>query len=233
MRFRLVSIISDFQPEGLCISWMGPLPLRLCPFIFSAQNRPLLFLTPPAHPLESGSLPREPGSRSSRRTSFPLRARLAVRATDAHRPLPVRWGIAGGREGFPVFRALRTAPASLQTLQRRGVKAAAQIRALRNSAPPQLPTPPPPISTRPSGTFRGASTAGWVWRGCADGEGAGFWGPGELLGPLLADGSPACRDDALREPRAARAGLSAYGLACRATCAWGAAVEPEISMRLE
>ena len=141
MRFRLVSIISDFQPEGLCISWMGPLPLRLCPFIFSAQNRPLLFLTPPAHPLESGSLPREPGSRSSRRASFPLRARLAVRATDAHRPLPVRWGIAGGREGFPVFRALRTAPASLQTLQRRGVKAAAQIRALRNSAPPNFLPP--------------------------------------------------------------------------------------------
>ena len=133
---------------------MGPLPLRLCPFIFSAQNRPLLFLTPPAHPLESGSLPREPGSRSSRRASFPLRARLAVRAAGAHRPLPVRWGIAGGREGFPVFRVLRTAPAALQTLQRRGVKAAAQIRAhfLRNSAPP-LPTPRLPAPRVPRGPF--------------------------------------------------------------------------------
>lgn len=55
------SPFSDFQPEGLCISWMGPLPLRLCPFIFSAQNRLLLFLTPPAHPLESGSLPGKRG----------------------------------------------------------------------------------------------------------------------------------------------------------------------------
>lgn len=141
MRFRLISVISDFQPEGLCISWMGPLPLRLCPFIFSAQNRLLLFLTPPTHPLESGSLPREAGSRSSRRASFLLRAGLAVPAADAHRPLPVRWGIAGGREGFPVCLALRTAPAALQTLQRRGLKAAAQIRAHfpRNSEPHFLP----------------------------------------------------------------------------------------------
>ena len=182
MRFRLVSIISDFQPEGLCISWMGPLPLRLCPFIFSAQNRPLLFLTPPAHPLESGSLPREPGSRSSRRASFPLRARLAVRATDAHRPLPVRWGIAGGREGFPVFRALRTAPASLQTLQRRGVKAAAQIRALRNSAPPQLPTPRLPSPRVPRGPFGapppqgGSGGDAQMGRGLVSGVQESCWG---------------------------------------------------------
>lgn len=183
MRFRLVSIISDFQPEGLCISWMGPLPLRLCPFIFSAQNRPLLFLTPPAHPLESGSLPREPGSRSSRRASFPLRARLAVRAAGAHRPLPVRWGIAGGREGFPVFRVLRTAPAALQTLQRRGVKAAAQIRAhfLRNSAPP-LPTPRLPAPRVPRGPFRAPPPQGGS-------GGMRRWGGGWFLGSRRAAGA--------------------------------------------
>ncbi|CAI9173742.1 unnamed protein product [Rangifer tarandus platyrhynchus] len=131
---------------------MGPLPLRHCTFIFSAQNTLLLFPTAPARPLGSGSLPREAGthsprreagSHSSRRASVPLPARLAVRAADAHRPLLVRRGIAGGREGFPVSGALRTAPAALRTLQRRGLKAQIRPHYLETLTPPP---PPPPAS---------------------------------------------------------------------------------------
>lgn len=194
--------------------------------------------SPVSHPSRSSSrvgvASREAGSRSSRRrASFPLRAGLAVPAADAHRPLPVRWGIAGGREGFPVSQALRTAPAALQTLQRRGLKAAAQIRAHfpRNSAPP-LPTRRLPAPRVPQGPFGaplpqgGSGGDAQLRKGWFLGVQASCWGlcwwVADLHAAMMVSLST----------REARAGLSADGSGLQGdVCV--AAVEPEASVRLE
>ena len=230
------SPFSDFQPEGLCISWMGPLPLRLCPFIFSAQNRLLLFLTPPAHPLESGSLPGKRGL-APPAAERPSRCGPASQSSRGRAPPPPgQVGNRGGPGGLPrvpgaPHRAGRpadpAAPAAART-EGRGPDQGS----LSSKLCPPLPTRRLPAPRVPQGPFGaplpqgGSGGDAQMRKGWFIGVQASCWGLCWWVAHLHAAMMVSL------STREARAGLSADGSGLQGdVCV--AAVEPEASVRLE
>lgn len=197
MRFRLVSIISISSLKDFASLGWDPCLWRLCPFHFLCSRTGLSCFSPSCSSSRVRVAPREPGVSLLPPSVLPAAGPASQSGRGRTPPPPGQVGSRGGPGGVSPCSSALPAPATLQTLQRRGSEPWPRLELTFFETLPHF-LPPPPSSTRPSGTFEHLTHR--VESGDAQ-MGRLVLGSGELLGPLLADGSPACRDDGLPEPR--------------------------------